>query len=576
MNNKFKYPFPLEDTLDSLSSGFIIINCYGIIQFINPRGAHLLNTEVVKAVNSSFFDLVIGPDHSLLMSEKHSVNEVIVGGKKLILNQSPIFTDEGFYGISAFFEEENFYEGLLKEHESYKNLSIDLKAIFDTSYDVIYVSDNKGITLRVSSACKELWGKEEKDLVGKSVYELEKEGIYRPSTTRMVLEKKETVSLIQTTRTGKRLKVIGTPIKDKNGEIIRVINASRDITELSQLQSELEETKQLLEGYKNELNDLRIRNEAKTSLVSRSIKMKNVISLSQRIANVDSTVLILGETGVGKEVIANYIHKSSPRSDKPFIKLNCGAIPENLLESELFGYEKGAFTGAIKQKRGMFELANDGTLFLDEIGEMSLSLQIKLLRVIQEQELLRVGGTSAIKINIRLITATNRDLLQMVKEGTFREDLYYRLNVIPINIPALRDRTDDILALVLHFFDYYNHKYMRSMRLSPSALETLQQYHWPGNVRELQNIIERLVVLSENEVIDKDMVEGCLFTDPCSRKSVSVTVNKIIPLKECVEEVERQLIELAQQKYKSTSQIASVLKVNQSTISRKIQRLMNN
>ncbi|MDI7743530.1 sigma 54-interacting transcriptional regulator [Lysinibacillus fusiformis] len=459
--------------------------------------------------------------------------------------------------------------------ESYKNLSLDLKAIFDTSYNVIYVSDNKGVTLRVSSACKELWGKEEKDLVGKSVYELEKEGIYRPSTTRMVLERKETVSLIQTTHTGKRLKVIGTPIKDTNGEIIRVINASRDITELSQLQSELEETKQLLESYKNELDDLRIRNEAETSLVSRSTKMNNIVSLALRVANVDSIVLILGETGVGKEVIANYIHKASRQSDKPFIKLNCSAIPENLLESELFGYEKGAFTGAVKQKRGMFELANEGTLFLDEVGEMSLHIQTKLLRVIQEQELLRVGGTAAIKFNIRLITATNRDLLQMVKEGTFREDFYYRLNVIPIKIPALRDRTEDILALVLHFIDYYNHKYMRSMRLSPVALETLQQYDWPGNVRELQNIVERFVVLNEEEIIEKAKIEEYLFTDSTRRKTDGVIVNKIIPLKECVEEVERQLLELAKQKYKSTSQIASVLKVNQSTISRKLQRLMN-
>lgn len=178
--------------------------------------------------------------------------------------------------------------------------------------------------------------------------------------------------------------------------------------------------------------------------------------------------------------------------------------PENLLESELFGYEKGAFTGAVKQKRGMFELANEGTLFLDEVGEMSLHIQTKLLRVIQEQELLRVGGTAAIKFNIRLITATNRDLLQMVKEGTFREDFYYRLNVIPIKIPALRDRTEDILALVLHFIDYYNHKYMRSMRLSPVALETLQQYDWPGNVRELQNIVENiylLILLAEKQMV---------------------------------------------------------------------------
>lgn len=570
-----KFSFPIELALNSLSSGFIIVDRQGIVQFTNPKGARLLKTDMDKALSKPIIEIVSGLDFSMLMREEPSIVEIFVNGEKLILNQSPIFTDEGFYGISAFFEKEQYYEGLVKELESYKDLSLDLKAIFDTSYDVIYVSNNKGITLRVSSACKELWGKDEKELVGKSIYELENEGIYKPSVTRLVLEQKDTVSVVQTTQTGRRLKVIGTPIKNKDGEIIRIVNASRDITEISQLQSELEETRQLLEGYKKELDDLRIRSEAETRLISRSIEMNNVISLAQRVADVDSTVLILGETGVGKEVIANYIHKSSPRSDKPFIKLNCGAIPGDLLESELFGYEKGAFTGAVKQKMGMFELANEGTLFLDEIGEMALSLQIKLLRVIQEQELLRVGGIKPIKFNIRLITATNRDLLKMVKEGAFREDLYYRLNVIPIKIPALRDRREDILALVLHFVDYFNQKYMRSKTISPSALEALQQYDWPGNVRELQNIIERLVVLTQEDAIDKATVEEFLFND-YQRKSEIVTVSDIIPLKECVEEAEKQLLHLAQKKYNSTYEIASVLKVNQSTISRKLQKLNNN
>ena len=203
--------------------------------------------------------------------------------------------------------------------------------------------------------------------------------------------------------------VVGTPIKDETGKIIRVVNASRDITEVDRLQSELNEIRQRMEGYKQELEQLRSKTLAKNQIVYQSLEMEKVISLASRIKDVESTVLIYGETGVGKEVIANYIHQSSARADKPFITINCGAIPENLLESELFGYEKGAFTGAVTQKRGLFELANEGTLFLDEIGELPLNLQAKLLRVLQEQTFVRVGGTKEIKVNFRLMAATNRN-----------------------------------------------------------------------------------------------------------------------------------------------------------------------
>lgn len=562
----------LELAFHSLSSGFIIIDRNGLIQFVNQKGAALLNLEMDQDVKESIYTFMPEIDLNSFSQEKKLINELFIGNRKLIFNHSPLYSNGELYGVATLFDEEKYYEVLLKELDSYKNLSLDLKAIFDISYDVIYVSNHQGVTLRVSSACKELWGKEEKDLIGKSVYELEKSGIYKPSITRIVLEKKETVSMMQTTKTGRRLMVVGTPIKDKDGEIIRVVNASRDITEVNRLQAKLNEMKQLMEGYKRELNDLRNRADTESPLVYRSIEMKRVVSLAQKVASVDSTVLILGETGVGKEVIANYIHKTSPRSEKPFITISCGSIPENLLESELFGYEKGAFTGAVKQKMGLFELANEGTLFLDEIGEMPLSLQTKLLRVIQEQELVHIGGTKPIKINIRLIAATNRDLLEEVRRGMFREDLYYRLNVIPIKIPALRNRTDDILPLVLHFVEFFNQKYMRTTKISHATLEVLQQYDWPGNVRELQNIIERLVVLTEEEIIDVSELEGFLFTTVGRQQSENVIVNNIIPLKDCVEEAENQLLELAKRKYKSTSKIAAVLRVNQSTISRKLRR----
>lgn len=564
----------IESAINSLRTGYIMTDKNGNIQYMNNKGGELLQVDKNKIITTSIFNLIPAMNKNILSDKDHFFYDVYYSNRKFFFNYSPLYLDKKneLVGGSFLFNEEQYYEVFLKELDAYKNLNSDLKAIFDISYDVIYVSDEKGTTLRVSSACKKLWGKAKEELIGKNVYELEKSGIYKPSVTRLVLERKETVSLIQETQTGRRLMVVGTPIKDENGEITRVVNASRDITAVDRLQAELDETTQLMEGYKKELEYLRRKTSQNNDVVYQSIEMERVISLAQKVANVDSTVLILGETGVGKEVIANYIHSSSERSDKPFITINCGAIPKDLLESELFGYEKGAFTGAAKQKRGLLELANNGTLFLDEIGEMPLSLQIKLLRFLQEQKFTRIGGIEQINVNIRIITATNRDLFEEVKNGTFREDLYYRLNVIPIKIPPLRDRKEDILSLIHHFLQVFNEKYARSKTLSNGVIEMLQQYDWPGNVRELQNIIERLVVLSENDVIDK--VDLDAFLIPMGNKhSEDVIVNNIIPLKKCIRVAEDQLLKLAKQKYKTATKIAEILEVNQSTISRKLKRL---
>jgi PAS domain S-box-containing protein len=457
--------------------------------------------------------------------------------------------------------------------KEYRDMSADLKAIFELSYDVLYVSDHKGNTLRVSSACEKLWGKKAHELVGRNVRDLEKLGVYSPSITRLVLETGEKVSTIQTTSTGKRLMVVGTPIKNEQGEIIRVVNASKDITEISQLKNKIEEMKKLIEGYKQELKELRQETEKENKIIFQSRKMAQVLDLAKRVAEVDSTILILGESGSGKEVIANFIHQKSLRKDKPFIKINCGAIPDNLLESELFGYSKGAFTGASREgKMGLFELANQGTLFLDEIGEMPINLQVKLLRVIQEQEITRIGGIKPIKVNVRIITATNKNLEEEVKKGAFREDLFYRINVIPIQIPPIRERKEDILALTLHFIDIYNHKYIDSKTFSPALLETLCNYDWPGNVRELQNMVERLMVISdEPDITERFLPES--IKNSKNQPPSKVKVYDVMPLKECVELVEHQLLHMAKERYHTTVKIAEALGVNQSTISRKLNKL---
>lgn len=259
------------------------------------------------------------------------------------------------------------------------------------------------------------------------------------------------------------------------------------------------------------------------TIVYKSKKMKGILDVVNKVADTGATVLITGESGTGKELIASAIHFSSNRSNKPYIKVNCGALPENLLESELFGHERGDFTGAVSKKLGRFELADGGTLFLDEVGELTSSIQVKLLRALQEKEFERVGGTDTIKVDVRILAATNRDLLKMVEKGEFREDLFYRLNVIPIEIPSLRDRKEDIPFLIEFFINRYSMNKIKSeIRFSDEALEALINYKWKGNIRELENFIERLVILHDGKIIKiTDLPKEILY---CNSESTEFVI----------------------------------------------------
>ena len=262
-----------------------------------------------------------------------------------------------------------------------------------------------------------------------------------------------------------------------------------------------------------------------SNLVGSSGPMRQVYEEVERVAATATTVLIRGESGTGKELIAQGIHYNSPRAKKPFIKVNCAALPETLVESELFGHERGAFTGAAGRRKGRFELASGGTLFLDEIGELSAAIQVKLLRVLQEREFERVGGTEPVRVDVRVITATNRDLEKAVAAGSFREDLYYRLNVFPIFLPPLRERTSDVLLLADHFAEKYSQEHGRPIkRISTPAIDLLTRYHWPGNVRELENIIERAVLMADGEVIHGHHLPPTLQTAEATGTVVSTSL----------------------------------------------------
>ncbi|GAW92632.1 transcriptional regulator [Calderihabitans maritimus] len=304
--------------------------------------------------------------------------------------------------------------------------------------------------------------------------------------------------------------------------------------------------------------------------------MRNLLDLIERVAAFDSTVLITGETGVGKEMIGNVIHSSSSRRHGPFIKINCAAIPENLLEAEFFGYEPGSFTGALRQgKEGIFEAANQGSVFLDEIGDLPFSLQGKLLRVLQEKEVMRIGGTKPRKVDVRVIAATNRDLGEMVARQKFRADLFYRLNVIPVYVPPLRERKEDIPVLIDYFMDYFQRKFGVKKYCSPDVYKILEEYDWPGNVRELRNMVERLFVMTKpGESITAETIRkgGFLIKKSSFAQGQYTVVREVGPLKEVIKEVEEQLIQLSLKKYSTLREAAEALGIDPSTLWRKRKR----
>jgi PAS domain S-box-containing protein len=465
--------------------------------------------------------------------------------------------------------ETQFLDNLLVDAHETEKLNRALDAIIENSYDGIYITDQNGITLYTNSAIERITGIPKEYYIGKSVDQLIKRGILNTSVTHKVVKLRRTVSVVQDNFAGKETLITGSPVFNEEGEIEQVVTNIRDLSDLNELMHELTKVNELNNQYKQEIEKLR-KITSQDGVVFVSDKMKMIYEIAERISDIDATVLILGETGVGKDVLARNIYNRSIRSKKgDFVKINCGAIPADLLESELFGYEGGAFTGANqKGKPGMFELAESGILFLDEVGELPLQLQVKLLRALQEREIQRIGGTKPKKIDVRIIAATNRNLLEMVKVGEFREDLYYRLNVIPITIPPLRERREDILALTDLFLTKANEQYKFSKEIDSRLKEYFFQYDWPGNVRELNNIVERLVVLTNNQLLS-------LSDLPEEYQQVNRNHSNLkgtLTLKEAVERAEKEILTKAAQTYQTTYEIAEALDSSQATIVRKLKK----
>src|SRR6056297_2974918 len=460
--------------------------------------------------------------------------------------------------------------GNVEKHdiEYYKQAYEELKLIMDLSFDQITIADGNGIFTKVSKSCEVSFGIREKDLIGESAFKLEKDGVFDTSVTAEVLRKGKKMTIIQKTAANKKLMVTGIPIFDDERNIIKIINISKDVTQNEKLNEELEEVRNELQWFHKELN--KRQGLYKEDIIYKSKEMNKIMEMITHISDLEATVLLLGESGVGKGFIAKRIHENSIRKNQSFVKINCGAIPKNLVESVLFGYEKRVFTGAGKSgKKGLFELAREGTIFLDEIGDIPLNLQVKILHVLDTKQIFRVGGEKPIEVSGRIIAATNKNLEKLVNEGQFREDLYYRLNVIPIKIPSLRERKDDIPFMAKKFLAKFNKKYGTSKELDQSGFYALTKYNYPGNIRELQNIIERLVISVQNEKIE----DSDIFSIIDINSTLKINDDEIIPIKEAVRNLEKDLLTKAFKKFKTNRRVAEALKIDQSTVVKKSKKL---
>ncbi|WP_297716960.1 sigma-54-dependent Fis family transcriptional regulator [Intestinimonas sp.] len=449
---------------------------------------------------------------------------------------------------------------------------VDFQEVCEHLYDGIHITDGEGTVLFINQAYTRTTGILPAEILGRKVSDIEAEGkLYCGSVTAKVLERRERVNSVATIyKLNKEVLVTGTPVFDEAGHIKLVVTNTRDFPELKRLEQQLLTLTEESKKANEELAYLRRQQAGDKTILYRSQAMAAVVELIHTIAPTDVTVLITGESGTGKELAANELYQCSDRMGKPFIKVNCAAIPAELLESELFGYEDGAFTGAKRAgKAGMFELANTGVILLDEIGDMPLPLQTKLLRVLQQRELMRIGGSRPIPLDIRVIASTNKDLREEVRQGRFREDLYYRLNVVPIELKPLRERREDIPYLAEHFCRSFNKKYGKQVCFSAEGMELILAYSWPGNIRELENLVERIVVTSSGDLVTRGSVFRAL--NPGGHSDVDRPAGDG-SLRQRVAAYEREIILHTLEETGSMRRAAKVLGVDHSTLVKKCRR----
>lgn len=575
-----------DRTDDIADYGIMVVDEDGQIVSFNRRAQKILGVQA-REVYKMHVNTII---HESRLSEvvkkgkPHFRQTMTTDNNKITLctNRFPISGDGNIIGAFGIFEDVTEREKLKSNVLHLRNLNIELIGVLESIADGVIVLDEVGKVIKINSIFEKLVGVSAIDCLGSDIDRIAELGGIPNLVYREILQKKRAFNFIESIN-GRELLIYGNFILDGDGKLAKTVITLKDLNQLNEMILNLQVTKEMTARYYSELENFtnKINQE---DMIASSGAMKRVVNLALRVAQVDSTVLIMGETGVGKEVLARAIHKCSRRMEEAFIKLNCGAIPENLLESELFGYETGAFTGAKREgKPGLVELADGGTLFLDEIADLPMSMQVKILRVLQEREIQRVGGVKVIKVDFRLIAATNRNLEEMVKQKKFREDLFYRLNVVPVVVPPLRERREDIVPLIVFLLNKFNSKYGMAKKMSPDVIQRLLKYDWPGNVRELENAVERLVVTSEtNLILLKDLAENTRIDENSENSETSgdgrdsgysgYSGNSTMDLRNELELTEKRLLVQAIEQCKTTREMAAALGVSQSAVVKKMQK----
>lgn len=562
----------LQSLADATARVMIVVDQLGVITLLSTLAQQQLNLSAGNSLETELPGFWLQVSKILDGSQVSCEIPLQINDREYLVGVNPYLENQRICGAVCILVDGTQLDTMTRRLPSFQTLSRELDTIIDSSSDGLFVCDANANVIRMNPASEKIHNLSASKIVGRNMRELIEDGFISRSAALEASQSKQRVSLLQD-KDGHKLISIATPVFDEQGELNRVVVSERDITEIDNLQRELEKQEAIKDSFRDQMVAMQQAELDSQQIIARSPTMVRALQQSIKVAKADSSVLILGESGVGKGLIADLIHKKSVRSEHPLIKINCGAIPESLIEAELFGYEKGAFTGALNSgKPGHFELANEGTLFLDEIAELPLSSQVKLLRFLEDGRITRLGDTKSKTVNVRVLAATHQNLEKMVEQGKFRLDLYYRLNVIPIQVPALRDRHDCIVPLIRHYIDKFTQKNGSRRRLTRAALDSLTAYPYPGNVRELMNICERLVVMSETELIDLSDLPRQITSHTPVNKLSNLNLPDGVSLQQALDQVEKEVLKKALRQFHNQTEIAQALEVNQSTIARKLKK----
>jgi PAS domain S-box-containing protein len=567
-----------EHIFNATNNGKIIIDTEGTILSTNEKAFAILGIKKQEMRGESISKSLpeIGKIATDALKNKDDIlgQQITEKGISIILNISTIKEKDLFLGIVVSFQQTILFEQAAKKLEFYKSQNKELNAIFQSVSDALWVCDGQGYVVNINKASEKLNKIRKQDVIGKKVDELIQRGMFDKSVTTQVLKKKKQVTIVQNVKkTKNKILATGTPVFNESGEISLVVINSRDLTSLNIIKEKLEKSLEESDRLRNVLQEMNLQEMKKQDVVGESEAIQSVLKIALKLSHMEvSNILLLGESGTGKGLMAKFIHKNSRRKNKIFMQINCAALPDNLLEAELFGYEKGAFTGARSNgKPGLIELSENGTLFLDEIGEIPLVLQSKLLKYFDDQKVMRVGGIKPRKIDCTIIAATNRNLESRVKQKRFRQDLFYRINTFTITMPPLRERPEDIFDIVNHYLDKYNKQFQAQKKISFEAFSMIQKYNFPGNVRELKNIIKKGVVLSDSRYLDEHLLKDFRLTTEIIKPFNPEEVN-VFNFKNAMMAYEKDILLHMLKICRTTREIAKKMEIDHSTVVRKLKK----